>query len=68
MPLQLTRNIPQQQRIEIFRDAIVKDVTGTIDSETEIKQGRVAGREYVIQTGQGLVVVRLYALGGASIR
>ena len=31
----------------------VKDVTGKIDAEKDIKQGRVSGKEYLIGTGQG---------------
>src|SRR5262249_10970302 len=34
-----------------------------IDSETEIKQGGAAGREYVIATGRGLVRLRLMTQG-----
>jgi hypothetical protein len=68
LPLALARKIPNQERIEIFRDAFVKEVTGKIDKEKEITLGPVKGREYQITTGRGPAVLRLFSAGSRIYR
>jgi hypothetical protein len=68
LPLPLTRKVPAKERVEILRDIIVDEVQGKISKEDDIKQGRVAGKEYVIETGKGLLRLRLYAAGGRVYR
>ncbi len=55
--------IPKQERIEIIRDAFIKEVTGKITAEEEIKLDVWPGREYMIQTGQGMCRLRVFASG-----
>jgi len=68
LPLALTKKIPMAERLEIMRDAFVDEVKGKITKETDIKQGRVPGKEYTIETGQGLARLQVYALGGRIYR
>jgi hypothetical protein len=64
MPLQLTRRVTAQERIEIFRDSYVDEVKGRIENEKDVTMGRVKGKEYEIVTGQGEARLRLFAPGG----
>jgi hypothetical protein len=63
LPLQLTRGTTAQQHIEILRDAVVKELTGKIDEEKDVEQGRHKGKEYTVITGQGQARVRIFAVG-----
>jgi len=63
LPLQFTRGSTPQQNIELLRDAIVKELTGKIDEEKDVEQGRLKGKEYTIITGQGQARARIFAMG-----
>jgi hypothetical protein len=63
LPLQFTRGSKPQQNIELLRDAIVKELTGKIDEEKDVEQGRLKGKEYIIITGQGQARARIFAAG-----
>ena len=62
-PPTFLRRTPMQEKIEIIRDAYVKEVTGKITAEKEIKLGVVPGREYTIKTGQGMCQLRVFTAG-----
>jgi hypothetical protein len=60
--------IPMKQRIEIVRDAFLNEIKGTIADEKDIKHGRVAGKEYAIETRKGMARLRVFAVGGRVYR
>jgi HEAT repeat protein len=62
LPAQAARLRPSE-RLEIFRDAYVEDVKGKILMEKDVKVGNLSGKEYTIQTGRGLVRLRLFVGG-----
>jgi len=68
MNARLTRAIPQQQRLEIFRDAFLNEVKGKVSQEQDIKEGLATGKEYTIETGQGSARLRVFARGGRLYR
>jgi hypothetical protein len=68
LPPAMTRKVPIGQRIEISRDAFLEEVKGKVNDEKDINQGRVPGKEYMIQTGRGLAKLRVFALGGFIYR
>jgi hypothetical protein len=64
IPAVVMRQIPKDERFETFRDIIVKEVKGKVTEEKDLKLANVAGMEYQIQGGRGVVRVRLYLKGG----
>jgi len=46
--------------MDLFRDAHIKETKGTLTKETDILQGKVAGKDYVVQNNQGVSRMRLY--------
>jgi hypothetical protein len=68
MPLAVTRKVPMAERLEILRDVYLEEVKGKVAKENDIKQGRVAGKEYIIETAKGMAKLQVYALGGRLYR
>ena len=68
LPLTLMHKVRPQEWIEGFRDGFVDEVKGKILREKDVKQGLTPGKEYLIQTGQGLARLRLYVRGGRVYR
>ncbi len=54
--------------MEAVRDSYVKEIKGKIAAEKEVKQGSVAGKEYSVETGQGLTRLRLFVADGRIYR
>ena len=66
MPAALLREIPEDVRLEIYRDAFLNPANATIVSETEIRQGRYSGKEYLVDLPRGQMRMQLLMLGGAG--
>jgi hypothetical protein len=64
MSPRVARSMPPHERIESLRDAFVDDAKGTVKDTKDINQGRVAGKEYTVETAAGTMRLRLYAAGG----
>ena len=48
------------KRVDILRDILVESSKGKASGEVEVKQGRVPGREFVIETGNTFSRCRVY--------
>jgi len=46
IPAVLVRDIPADQRFDVFQGVIVKTLKGKVTKEKEIKQGAIPGKEY----------------------
>jgi hypothetical protein len=66
MPGVLLREIPEDRRTEMYRDVFLKAANGKIVSETEIRQGRFKGKDYLIDLPSGQMRMQLLMLGGAG--
>jgi hypothetical protein len=64
LPAPLTRKVPAGQRLEIVRDIFLDLVKGKVKEDKDIKQGRVPGKEYLIETRSGMARLQAYAAGG----
>jgi hypothetical protein len=67
-PQQMPRKLAVKQRIEVVRDTFLNEVQGKIADEKDIKQGRVPGKEYSIETKKGMALLRVFAAGGRVYR
>jgi len=54
---------PAQQRFELMRDIVVKQLNGTVTGEQPIQLGGAQGREYMISSAQRQGRVRVYSQG-----
>ena len=66
LPAAFLREVPEEHRLELYRDAFLKGANGQIVSETEIRQGKFAGREYLVDLPTGQLRMQLLMLGGAG--
>jgi hypothetical protein len=66
VPAVLLREIPPENRLEIYRDIFLKQLNGQVVSETGIVQGRFTGKEYLIDLPSGQLRMQLLMLGGAG--
>lgn len=57
------RQVSRSQMMESLRDGVVEASKGKIVDEKPIQQGRLSGKEIVIQTGTGLMRLRLLNSG-----
>jgi hypothetical protein len=53
IPAVVMREIPANQRFDLFRDALVKSRKGKVVEEKDIKQDPVVGKEYQIELPKG---------------
>jgi hypothetical protein len=51
------------ERIEMFRDLFLDEYKGKVKEEVDIKQGRVPGKEYLIETNKGMARLQVYVAG-----
>jgi hypothetical protein len=63
LPLQMRKASPDEI-LELFRNMHVKEAKGTLVSETNIKQGKAIGKDYFIQSDNGLLRLRMFAATG----
>jgi hypothetical protein len=64
LPVPAGKQVDPNAAIEVFRDGFVKDQGGKILDENEIKLGKMAGKEYLIQLdGDKKATLRLYCTG-----
>jgi hypothetical protein len=63
LPLQLLHGTSSRERMGWVRDALVRELTGAIEEEKEVQVGRLRGTECTVNTGQGPVRFRLFAVG-----
>ena len=52
------------QRIEMIRDIYAEALKGKVSEQSKITQGRVQGREYLIDGARDAARLRVYAFGG----
>jgi S1-C subfamily serine protease len=57
------RKLPPGQLADTFRDAYIEGTKGKVEDEKPIQQGRLAGKEFLIQTGTGRSRLRIFTLG-----
>jgi hypothetical protein len=67
LPLKL-RKTPAAELIDVTRDSYVKEVKGKLLEEKEITQMGVSGKEFLVQTGEGLGRLRVFAVGARVYR
>ena len=63
LPLQLRRT-PAGELIEVVRDGAVKESKAKRTDEKDVKLGKASGKEYWLQTGQGVTRLRVFAIAG----
>lgn len=64
LPVPAGKQVDPNAAIEAFRDGFVKDQGGKILDESEVKLGKVAGKEYQLQLdGEKKATLRLYCAG-----
>jgi S1-C subfamily serine protease len=64
IPAIVIREIPEPDRLDVFRDALVKQVNGKVIQGTDLKQLSINGKDYLIQTDTGLMRMQLYIFRG----
>lgn len=64
IPAILMRNIPADQRFDIFHEVVVENLQGRVTREADIKQDPVPGMEYQIQLPRGAARMQLYTIAG----
>ncbi|HKI31456.1 MAG TPA: hypothetical protein VKA46_06285 [Gemmataceae bacterium] len=64
IPAVVIREIPEEKRYEVVRDAIVKQLTGKVSDEKAIKQDSVPGKEYLIEGEKHVARMQLYIVRG----
>lgn len=62
LPPKLTKAAPKVRQ-DFFRDLFLEEVKGKLVKEESVKLGTMAGKEYLIQTPQGLARYRLLGTG-----
>lgn len=62
LPLKRGERVDPNEAIEVFRDTFVKEFSGEIKDQSDIKLGKMQGKEYIIDTTNGTrAKLRLYA-------
>ncbi|HEX3313910.1 MAG TPA: hypothetical protein VHR72_03410, partial [Gemmataceae bacterium] len=67
IPGQLVREMPQEKRMELFRDLFVTTKKGKVAGEKEIKQGGWTGKEYAIEFSDVRMRMQLYVEDGFGL-
>ncbi len=62
LPLKTFRDPQPGPVMLLFRDGFVKEVKGTVTQETDLNQGKVAGKDYVIQADQTVHRLRMFVV------
>jgi hypothetical protein len=64
LPVKPGVKIDPTTALEAFRDAFVKDVDGLVTADSDIKLGKMAGKEYVMDAGKtNRAKLRIYVTG-----
>lgn len=64
IPATVMRDIPAEERFDIFRDAIAKHVKGKVTEEKDIMQDPVVGKEYQIEMPNGAARMQIFTIAG----
>jgi len=64
IPATTMRNIAAENRFDVLGDAIAKALGGKPGNKTDITNNGVAGKEFLVETKDGVAKVRLYTVGG----
>ncbi len=64
VPAVVMREIPADERFNVFRDAIAKQLGGKVIAEEAIEQKGIAGKDYRIQGERSMARMRMYLIGG----
>src|SRR5207247_1076350 len=64
IPAVIMREIPADERFDILRDALMKQFTGKVVEEKDIKEDVVVGKEYQIELEKGAARMQLYTVTG----
>jgi hypothetical protein len=64
LPVKAGEKVDATAALEAFRDAFVKDVNGLVTSDSDIKLGKMPGKEYVMDAGKTKQAkLRVYVAG-----
>jgi hypothetical protein len=64
LPVKAGQKVDAESAIEVFRDAFVKDVNGLVTADADVKLGKMAGKEYVMDAGKTKQAkLRVYVAG-----
>ena len=64
VPAAVMRQIPANKRFDNFRDSVVLQAKGRVTDEKSLTQGRLAGRDYLIEHPTGAARMQMYMDGG----
>jgi hypothetical protein len=64
IPAAVVKTIPADQRMDTYRDMVMTPLKGKVVETKNIKQGNMAGKEYLIETPKSVMRMQLYMLGG----
>lgn len=64
IPAVVMREIPENQRYDVVRDALVKQLLGKVVEETDTQQGPLPGKRYQVEGPRGVARVQIYILRG----
>ena len=63
LPLALTHKLKRGELQSLMKEVLTDDVKGKMLQESDVRLGAVPGREYTIETGQGLAKARVFFFG-----
>jgi hypothetical protein len=64
IPAVLMRDIPADERFDIFHEVVVKHLDGRVTRESDIMQDPVPGKDYQIQLPRGAARMQLFTIAG----
>ena len=64
IPAVVIREIPEDKRLDQFREGIIKQLNGKVTEEKDLKQGPRVGKESKVQGTQGAMRLQMYMNGG----
>jgi hypothetical protein len=67
IPATVMRDVPAEERFAILGDAIAKAMAGKMGDQKDIAQNTVPGKEFQVQTKDGMARVQLYTVAGFVI-
>jgi hypothetical protein len=67
IPAKAMKQIPEDARLDTFRDALINQYGGRITREVDLKMGDASGKEYQITGARSTVRMQLYVKGSLVI-
>jgi hypothetical protein len=64
IPAKSIAGIPKGDRMVAYRNILIDGHKGKVLEEKDIKQGKMSGKEYLVETPKSIMRVQLYMLGG----